>query len=174
LALVAVEPLVVDPDAHADELTRFESNVVRGLGADDCAIWVGAIGADGYGRFWLRRQGRRIMVRANRYALAAAMGGAALHPTVRALHGCNNTACVRVSRPGETGLLHIVSGSQRHNMEMMARARRGGGRPQVLRGRAGLLERRSRAVALRAAVKGGWDGSAVRNALLGSADLTLW
>lgn len=114
------------------------------------------------------------MVRANRYALAAAMGGASLHPAVRALHGCNNTACVRVSRPGETGLLHIVSGSQRHNMEMMARARRGGGRPQVLRGRAGLLERRSRAVALRDAVKGGWDDAAVRHALLGSADLTLW
>jgi hypothetical protein len=105
------------------------------------------------------------MVRANRYALAAAMGGAALHPAVRALHGCNNTACVRVSRPGETGLLHIVSGSQRHNMEMMARARRGGGRPQVLRGRGGLLGRRSRAVALRDAVKGGWDGAAVRHAL---------
>jgi hypothetical protein len=50
LALVWVEPLVVDPEAHADELARFESNVVRGPGADDCAIWVGAIGADGYGR----------------------------------------------------------------------------------------------------------------------------
>jgi hypothetical protein len=114
------------------------------------------------------------MVRANRYALATAMGGAALHPVVRALHGCNNTACVRVSRPGDTGLRHIVSGSQRHNMEMMARARRGGGRPQVLRGRAGLLERRLRAVALRDAVKDGWDGAAVRHALLGSAELTLW
>ena len=28
------------------------------------------------------------MVRANRYALAAALGGSALEPTVRALHGC--------------------------------------------------------------------------------------
>jgi hypothetical protein len=114
------------------------------------------------------------MVRANRYALAAAMGGAALHPAVLALHGCNNTACVRVSRPGETALLHIVSGSQRHNMEMMAHGRRGRGRPLVLRGHAGLLGRRSRAVALRDTVKGGWDGAAVRHALLGSADLTLW
>jgi hypothetical protein len=62
------------------------------------------------------------MVRANRYALAAALGRTALAPTERALHGCNNPACVRVSRPRDTGLLHIVSGSQRHNMEMMARA----------------------------------------------------
>jgi hypothetical protein len=166
--------LVVDPEAHAAELVRFESNVVRGPGGDDCAIWVGAIGADGYGRFWIRRGGRRIMVRANRYALAATLGGAALDPAERALHGCNNTACVRVSRSGETGLLHIVSGSQRHNMEMMARAGRGGGRPQVLRGQAGLLQRRSRAVALRDAVKDGWDSFAVKQALLGSAELTLW
>jgi hypothetical protein len=53
------------------------------------------------------------MVRANRYALAAAQGGVALEPSVRALHGCDNTVCVRVSRPGETGLLHVVGGSQR-------------------------------------------------------------
>jgi hypothetical protein len=59
-------------------------------------------------------------------------------------------------------------------MEMMARSRRGGGRSQVLRGRAGLFERRSRAVALRDAVKGGWDGAAVRHALLGSAEPSLW
>jgi hypothetical protein len=48
--LAWIEPLLVDLDAHSAELARFESNVVRGPGADDCAIWVGAIGADGYGR----------------------------------------------------------------------------------------------------------------------------
>ena len=63
LALESVEPLVVDPEAHAEELARFESNVVRGPGADDCAIWVGAIGGDGYGRNraefpWSRIHGR--------------------------------------------------------------------------------------------------------------------
>ena len=40
-------------------------------GADDWAIWAAAVGADGYGRFWLRRGDIRMMVRANRYALAA-------------------------------------------------------------------------------------------------------
>ena len=64
------------------------------------------------------------MVRANRYALAAAQDGVALEPSVRALHGCDNPVCVRVSRPDETGLLHVVGGSQRDNMEMMGRARR--------------------------------------------------
>lgn len=62
------------------------------------------------------------MLRANRYALAAAMNGKALEPWVRALHGCDNPACVRASLPGETGLLHIIGGSQRDNMLMMARA----------------------------------------------------
>jgi hypothetical protein len=81
--------LVVDRRLHAEELRRFESYVVAGPGADDCAIWVGAIGADGYGRYWLRRGcSERIMVRANRYALAAALDGTALEPSVRALHEC--------------------------------------------------------------------------------------
>jgi hypothetical protein len=112
--------LVVDQAAHAQELRRFEGNLVRGPRAEDCAIWCSSIGADGYGRFWVRRAGTRIMVRANRYALAAAMNGKPLEPWVRALHGCDNPACVRVSLPGETGLLHIIGGSQRDNMLMMA------------------------------------------------------
>jgi hypothetical protein len=52
-----------------------------------------------------------------------------LEPWVRALHGCNNTACVRVSSADETGLLHVVGGTQRDNMVMMARAGRGGDAP---------------------------------------------
>ena len=84
------------------------------------------------------------MVRANRYALAAALGGSALEPTVRALHGCDNPVCVRVSGPGETGLLHVIGGSQRDNMVRMARAGRS------------------------------WDGDAVAAALLGSMEPTLW
>src|SRR6201993_1708478 len=114
------------------------------------------------------------MLRANRYALAAALDGVVLEPWVRALHGCNNTACVRVSRPGETGLLHVVGGSQRDNMRMMARARRGGGRPAIRTRGAGGAARRARAVALRDAVRCGWDADAVAAALLGSAEATLW
>ncbi|WP_062892435.1 hypothetical protein [Mycobacterium avium] len=166
--------LTVDRRVHAEELARFEDNVVRGPGAHDCAIWCSAIGADGYGRFWVRRGGTRIKVRANRYALAAAQDGEPLEPWVRALHGCNNPACVRVSLPGEGGLLHIICGSQRDNMLMMARSRRGGGRVMVRRGDYGVKARRARAVALRQAVRHGWDADAVGVALLGSTDPTLW
>lgn len=166
--------LVVDQRAHADELRRFEDNVVRGPGGEDCAIWCSAIGADGYGRFWVRRGGARIMVRANRYALAAVLNGKPLEPWVRALHGCDNPACVRASLPGEIGLLHIIGGSQRDNMMMMARAGRGGGRVTVRRGDHGTKARRAQAVALREAVRHGWDAEAVEAALLGSTDPTLW
>ena len=98
------------------------------------------------------------MVRANRYALAAAMNGKALGPWVRALHGCDNPACVRASLPGETGLLHII----------------GGGRVLVRRGDHGIKARRARAVALREAVRHGCDAEAVEAALLGLTDPTLW
>jgi hypothetical protein len=82
--------------------------------------------------------------------------------------------CVRVSAPGDIGLLHLVAGSQRDNMIMMARAGRGGGRPLVRRGNAGVAARRARAVALREAVRHGWNGAAVAQALLGGTDPTLW
>ena len=106
-------------------------------GADDWAIWAAAVGADGYGRFWLRRGDIRMMVRANRYALAAALDGAALESWVRALHGCNNPASARVSSARETGLLHVLPGMQRDNMVMVARGR-GGGRVAVRRGHNGV------------------------------------
>lgn len=114
------------------------------------------------------------MVRANRYALAATLNGGALEPWVRVLHGCDNPICVRASQPGELGLLHVIAGSQRDNMVMMARAGRGGGRVVVRRGDHGLNARRARAVALREAVRHGWDAEAVEAALLGSTDPTLW
>ncbi len=112
------------------------------------------------------------MVRANRYALAAAQDGEPLDPAVHALHGCDNPVCVRVSERGETGLLHVVGGTQRDNMEMMGRAGRDGGRPVVRRGIAGLAQRRARAVALRDAVRDGWDADAVAQVTL--REPTLW
>lgn len=114
------------------------------------------------------------MARANRYALAAAQDGVALEPWVKALHGCDTPPCVRVSRPGETGVLHVIGTTQRDNMEMMARAGRGGGRPAVLRRDAGVRERRERAVALRESVRHGWDAEALAAALLGDGEPTLW
>jgi hypothetical protein len=85
LALVWAEPLVVDPDAHADESTRFESNVVRGPGADDCAIWVGAIGPDGYGLNCLHAKASRSVQDAEPRWTVGALGPPRINRSVSSL-----------------------------------------------------------------------------------------
>lgn len=162
-------PLWVDPQLHAAESARFRSYVVTGPRDEDCSIWVGSIGADGYGRYFITRDGVGFCVRPNRYALAlesrTVLGG-----DVFALHECDNPVCVKVSAPG-SARQHVVAGTQQENMQRMARARRGGGRPTIRS--AGPKARRARSVALREAVRNGWDAQAVQRALLG-ADPTLW
>jgi hypothetical protein len=62
----------------------------------------------GYGSLWVHRDGWRIMLRANRYALAVSLEGEVLPTWERALHGCDVPLCVRVSVPGELALRHCV------------------------------------------------------------------
>ncbi|CPR56917.1 Uncharacterised protein [Mycobacteroides abscessus subsp. abscessus] len=155
--------LWVHPRVHQMECTRFLSYVVAGPEPDDCSIWVGAIGADGYGRFFITRSGSGFCVRPNRYALAMSTGRP-LDADVFALHDCDNPICVKISPP-ESVRQHVVSGTQSENMLRMGRGRRGGGRPSI-RG-LGREARRERSVALRDAVRDGWDAEAVREALLG-------
>lgn len=141
-----------------------------GPGRQDCWLWAGAVGSDGYGRFALRRQGQVRMVRPPRYALAVANAGAPLQSHESALHECDLTLCVRVVDADEfaDGIRpHVVAGTQQENMQRMAAHRRGGGRPSVIARGAGEQRRRERAVALRAAVRGGWNRDAVQAALLG-------
>jgi hypothetical protein len=64
--------LLVDPRIHADEIARFTSHIVRGPTASDCNSWVEAIGADGYGRFYLTRAGMGLCARPHRCALTIA------------------------------------------------------------------------------------------------------
>ncbi|QZH69504.1 hypothetical protein K6L26_30975 (plasmid) [Mycolicibacterium farcinogenes] len=158
-----VHALWVDPRVHPAECARFCSYVVIGPEADDCSIWVGAIGADGYGRFFITRSGTGFCVRPNRYALAMATGRP-LSADVFALHDCDNPICVKISPP-ESVRQHVVAGTQSENMLRMGRGRRGGGRPSI-RG-LGREARRERSVALRDAVRDGWNAEAVREALLG-------
>ncbi|ODQ95573.1 hypothetical protein BHQ17_04645 [Mycolicibacterium holsaticum] len=164
--------VIVDPDRHANEIARFFAHVVRGPGRQDCWLWTGAIGSDGYGRFALRRNGWRqvVMVRPPRYALAVAQAGQPLQGDVRALHECDVTLCVRVVTAEEIGAgvrPHVMAGTQQENMEQMATRGRGGGRPSVIARGAGLRARRERALALREAVQSGWDSAAVEAAMLG-------
>lgn len=114
--------------------------------------------------FYLTRSGVGSCVRAHRYALAMALGR--VEARVLGLHECDNPLCVQVSPQ------HVVEGHQDDNMQRMARMRRGGGRYVISRGNA-LAQRRARSVALREAVRGGWDPDAVQAALIGDQP-TLW
>ena len=89
---------------------------------------------------------------------------------VLGLHGCDNPVCVKTVPGG--GVEHVVAGSQHDNMDRMAKMRRGGGRHLVRRGDR-RIRRRDRSVALREAVRNGWDAAAVEAALLGDQP-TLW
>ena len=81
--------LWVDPKVHAAEVARFRAKIVAGPGERDCSIWIGSIGADGYGRYFITRAGVGFCVRPNRYALALATESA-LGADVFALHECDN------------------------------------------------------------------------------------
>jgi len=48
--------LWVDPNVHAAEVARFRSKIVAAPRDGDCSIWIGSIGADGYGRNCVARQ----------------------------------------------------------------------------------------------------------------------
>jgi hypothetical protein len=157
--------LWVDPKVHAAEVARFRSKIVAGPRDEDCSIWTGSIGADGYGRNYITPKGIGFCVRPNRYALALESGHV-LGGDVCALHECDIPLCVKVN-PAECLRQHVIAGTQQENMRRMARARRGGGRPTI-RG-LGREARRARSVALRDAVRDrAWDADAVYSALLGS------
>lgn len=147
------------------ERARFEAKVVRGPGVNDCWIWIGAIGDDGYGRFSIVRGGREQIVRPPRYAVAHYVG--TVPAGLYAMHDeCDNPICVRAlavdgRRP------HVVLGTQQQNLTMMGRRRRShGGRPVWLHDGLTRAQRVARSRALRDAVRSGWDAEAVRAAML--------
>lgn len=92
------------------------SHVVKGEMPGACWIWTGAIGDDGYGRFWMHDDatGEDKMLRPHRYALLRVLD---LDPAevahLHALHRCDNPLCVRATAGGDT---HIVLGDHGENM----------------------------------------------------------
>ncbi|MCZ4516929.1 hypothetical protein O4220_00265 [Rhodococcus ruber] len=150
---------------------------MRGPRDDSCAIWVGAIADDGYGRFWLMRDGRQRVVRPHRYALARALG-VPVTDEVTALHMCDKPICVRVTLDKDTrvgGVRHVVDGTQSQNLlDMGAKGRGGGRRQRGLWYGPDRVARAARSRLLREAVRGGWDEDAVRAALLAATTPTLF
>lgn len=175
---------------HVAELVRFASFIVGGPEPRDCWVWMGALGDDGYGRFWLGRPGRDV-VRANRYAVAGGaaigvavdaaaagvLGAVALQAELRrqeiiggwigadvvAMHDCDNPACVRPA------VKHARAGTQAENLAHMSRQNRG----RYWVGQE-VAARAARSRRLREALADGWDRRRFEAAWDDPDRLTLW
>ncbi|MBD8104750.1 hypothetical protein [Plantibacter sp. CFBP 8775] len=99
---------------------RFWSHVIQGPTVRDCWFWVGAISGDGYGRFWIRRDGSQRAVRPHHYAYELAHGIVLERGTLLE-HSCDAPLCVKALADPE--LSHLAPGTQRSNM--IDRARKG-------------------------------------------------
>ena len=102
------------------EVERFWSFVVKGPEPDDCWFWTGAISDDGYGRFWIKRDGGQQAVRPQRYAWELATG-TALPSSTLLLHSCDIPICVHADV--DLDVSHVAPGTHRQNM--LDRSQRG-------------------------------------------------
>lgn len=125
LPLDGLPPLVhaVIPEHNAQRRARFAAKVHQ---TDACWIFLGAIGTDGYGRFWYANyDGQQRVVAAHIFAWECAQPpGTTIDPATRRMHECNTTLCVRI------GDGHVITGTQRENIRYAdTLGRRHGRRP---------------------------------------------
>jgi hypothetical protein len=147
------------------EVERFWSFVVKGPEPDDCWFWTGAISDDGYGRFWIKRDGGQLAVRPQRYAWEL-VTGTALPSSTLLLHSCDIPICVHADI--DLDLSHVAPGTYRQNM--LDRSQRGRYRNRATL-RLGDLPRQvrvQRSLDLRAVIlEHGWQPELISAALLG-------
>ena len=95
------------------EEKRFWEKVIKGSGPSACWIWVGAIGDDGYGRFWTQTEdGTQRMLRAHRAAAEITHGLEEISGHL-VTHLCDNPLCVRAELDGAG---HLFVGTHAENM----------------------------------------------------------
>ena len=95
------------------EEKRFWKKVIKGPTRNACWLWVGAIGDDGYGRFWTQAEtGKQCMLRAHRAAAEIIYGHNAIAEKL-VTHLCDNPLCVRAELDGSG---HLFIGTHAENM----------------------------------------------------------
>ncbi|MDP9936840.1 hypothetical protein J2T11_003208 [Paenarthrobacter nicotinovorans] len=99
---------------------RFWAKVIEGPRENDCWLWTGAVGDDGYGRFWIKTPTGQQAVRPQRFAYML-LTGEQLDPDTKLLHSCDIPLCVRAT--GETDS-HLVPGTQAENLVDRSQKRR--------------------------------------------------
>ena len=122
------------------DITRWRARIVPTGG---CAIWLGAVGRDGYGRFTLHRNAIERTVTPHQVAAVLAFGPLPAGATV--LHDCDLRVCCA------TGPGHARVATQAENMtQATRRGRAAGPRP-------GLVDVRGPAATSRAIQRAGRD-----------------
>lgn len=123
-------------DAYLDltpaEVERFAGRITR-PDENGCRRWTGETNGNGYGRFNIYRQGRRLRLLTHRLALTLATGRSLDGLVAR--HTCDNAVCCEPT--------HLIPGTQRDNvLDAVVRGRWNG---------SGLAEHRAARTAARVA-----------------------
>lgn len=92
-------------DLSPTEITRFRSKISR---TDGCWTWTGPTNNNGYGRFNIYREGRRVRLLAHRLAYQLA-NGIDLDDSTVIRHDCDNPPCCNPA--------HLRAGTQSDNMQ---------------------------------------------------------
>ncbi|WDF35124.1 hypothetical protein PTW37_16620 (plasmid) [Arthrobacter agilis] len=146
------------------EVDRFWEKVVKGPRPQDCWIWTGAVADDGYGRFWVTRDGEQRALRPQRYAYEH-LTGETLHPGIALLHVCDVPLCVHASTGTDT---HLLAGTQALNMLDRSQKGRHANASTFRRRGVGCAQFRAQSLTLRTAlVEHGWNEPIIRPLLTG-------
>ena len=151
-------------------IDRLMARVIKGPRPDDCWLWTGALGDDGYGRIWVFQDGRQKAVRPHRLSYEATTGET-LSRDVVLMHKCDVPLCVRIDPK------HVQAGTTLlNNLDRSAKRRHANAHTNPWRGNSRQnLAQRSRA--LRAALlEHGWDEAIIRPLMQGHSpdQLMLW
>ena len=130
--------------------SRYSRKVVIIPEPPECHIWIGAIADDGYGRYW--HSG--IVERVHRYAYRQHHGALDANTVVR--HRCDEPLCVNPA--------HLEAGTRSANRNDSTERGRQGKRRRI-EGNYDLRGHYQRSLAIREALRAGWNAEAWRSAL---------